>query len=289
MDLLPSPPGLSHTRKAVPVGGLATGRSWPALETGFASELVLCTAGALQDRPCACGVCAAENKQVLDRALAAKAKAERTAVEAVAQADALRAAAAEAFAAEAAQTPVKRPNPEDWTPRTSKQRERLARLATERKLADAAATVDRLANGLQQSEANLKSEATERQAAEAAVIEMEGALVAVTAAQSDRREQAQAVSQTMSQMKSHLRMRLDEREQARHGVSMYRKEQVGQVISPRSVALEQERDAAVAAQAAKIAEQGELLSELTDANEHLRQGLEAAHTLIHKQRGGGGR
>ena len=93
----------------------------------------------------------------------------------------------------------------------------------------------------------------------------------------------------MSQMKSHLRMRLDEREQARHGVSMYRKEQVGQVISPRSVALEQERDAAVAAQAAKIAEQGELLSELTDANEHLRQGLEAAHTLIHKQRGGGGR
>ena len=46
------------------------------------------------------------------------------------------------------------------------------------------------------------------------------------------------------------------------------------------------RESALQAQAQKIEEQGELLQELTVANAQLRQGLEAAHTLIHKQRGG---
>ena len=162
----------------------------------------------------------------------------------------------------------------------------MSRLATEEQLADAARTVEQLANDLQESQAKLQSEATERQAAEAAVDEMEGALAAVTAAQSERKEQAMAVNVTLSQMKSHLKMRLDERDQARHGISMFRREQVGKAISPRSVQVEMARESALQAQAQKIEEQGELLQELTVANAQLRQGLEAAHTLIHKQRGG---
>ena len=139
---------------------------------------------------------------------------------------------------------------------------------------------------------------------------MENALAAVTAAQSARKQQAEAVSVTLAQMKSHLLMREEQRcvpgsdvcPEDRHGISKFRREHVGKVVSPRGVRMEQARDAerdrlrergagrekeretALQTQARKIAEQEKLLGELTAANAQLRQGLEAAHTLIHRQR-----
>lgn len=134
---------------------------------------------------------------------------------------------------------------------------------------------------------------------------MANALAAVTAAQSARKQQAEAVSVTLAQMKSHLLMREEQRcvpAEDRHGISKFRREHVGKVVSPRGVRMEQARDAerdrlrergagrekeretALQTQARKIAEQEKLLGELTAANAQLRQGLEAAHTLIHRQR-----
>lgn len=134
---------------------------------------------------------------------------------------------------------------------------------------------------------------------------MENALAAVTAAQSARKQQAEAVSVTLAQMKSRLLMREEQRSvpsDDRHGISKFRREHIGKVVSPRGVRMEQARDAererhrervgwrdretesALQTQAQKIAEQEKLLRELTVANAQLRQGLEAAHTLIHRQR-----
>lgn len=165
----------------------------------------------------------------------------------------------------------------------------MLRLATEKQLADTAATVEQLANELQESQQQLESTTTERQKAKASVEEMENALAAITAAQSARMEQSEAVSVTLTQMKSRLRMRTEQRghsEQDRHGISKFRREHARKVVSPRGVAMDRARDTALHAQEQKIQEQDKLLHELTTANAQLRQGLEAAHTLIHKQRFG---
>ena len=308
--LLPAPRSL-NARKPITASvassdGLESGRH---VQNTFGSDLVLCTQRMVgRIIPCTCSTCRGAHNEELARARTTLAEANRAREAAETELLALRTsttlvkapteAAADDPAATVASSPLGTPSPKyapdhtDWTPRSSKERERMLRLATEKQLADTAATVEQLANELQKSQLQLPGTTTERHKAQASVEEMEHALAAITAAQSARTEQSEAVSVTLAQMKARLRMRTEQRGHSErghsetHGISKFRREHVGKVVSPRGIVMEQAREAALHAHEQKIKEQDKLLRELTVVNAQLRQGLEAAHTLIHRQRSG---
>ena len=169
---------------ATPLGASPDGLdSGQLVDDSFGSDLVLCNANMVgQSVSCACSVCKAHQNEELTRVKAALVEANRAREAAEIEASALRAAinAAEASAeARADETATVAPSSPmqtrdretetespvsqsaaahlDWTPRSSKERERMLRLATEEQLADAAATVEQLANELHESQQRLQS------------------------------------------------------------------------------------------------------------------------------------
>jgi hypothetical protein len=169
---------------ATPLGASPDGlESVQLVDDSFGSDLVLCNANMVgQSVSCACSVCKAHQNEELTRVKAALVEANRAREAAEIEASTLRTAintaeaTAEARADETAtvapsspmqtrdretetESPVSQPAAAhlDWTPRSSKERERMLRLATEEQLADAAATVEQLANELHESQQRLQS------------------------------------------------------------------------------------------------------------------------------------